>query len=103
APPRWVERLQLLLSGWNQDRLLHPEALAEALGADAERTIGPVFQGCLPLQNFTHRATPQIRRLLPTDAPAVELFRSACGNGDWEISGLTKAELSRHAYFQGDR
>src|SRR6187431_3195054 len=55
APQSWVERLQLLCSGWDQDRLMDPSALAEALGADLERTIGPVFQGCLEPASFTRR------------------------------------------------
>ena len=34
VPSRWLERLEVLLSGWDQDRLMTCEALAEALGAD---------------------------------------------------------------------
>jgi GNAT superfamily N-acetyltransferase len=103
APSRWVERMRVLLSGWEQERLVDPASLADALGADFERSIGPAFQGCLDADRFAGRAAPQVRRLTPEDGEAVDLFRMDCGSGDWESSGLAAAETWRHAYFEGEQ
>lgn len=102
APPRWVERMRKMLAGWDADRLMHPASLAEAFGADVERSIGPAFQGCLVADQFTRWASPDVRPLVPADDEAVDLFRTECG-GEWHDSGLAKAALWRYAYFQGDK
>lgn len=99
APQGWVDQLQLLFSGWDQARLLHPPSLAEALGADLERCVGPAFQGCLEPAGFSQRQALQVRALVPADTDAVETFRRECGASDWETSGLDEAGSWRHAYF----
>lgn len=103
VPPRWLERLQALLSGWDQDRLMLCEALAEAIGADFERSIGPAFQGCLEPNRFAPRADPQVQKLGSPHASIIDRFRIECGTEAWDNSGLAKAELWRYAYFQGDQ
>lgn len=102
APPRWVEPLRVMFSGWNAARLMDQASLADVLGADFERAIGPAFQGCLEPSRLLNRVTPQVRSVKAADADAVELFRLECGAADWETSGLTKAELWQ-AYFDDDR
>ncbi|MEO8183025.1 MAG: hypothetical protein ABI895_29685 [Deltaproteobacteria bacterium] len=103
APPRWLERLEVLLSGWNQDRLMTCAALAEAIGADFERTIGPAFQGCLEPKRFARRAEPRVRKLGPDHVNVMDRFRIECGTKAWDDSGLATAELWRYASFQGDQ
>jgi ribosomal protein S18 acetylase RimI-like enzyme len=103
APSRWLERLEVLLSGWDQDRLMTCEALAEALGADFERAIGPAFQGCLEPSRFAHRADARVRKLSLADQSLIDRFRIECRTDAWDSSGLAKAELWRYACFQGDR
>jgi GNAT superfamily N-acetyltransferase len=101
APWRWLERLEVLLSGWDQDRLMMAAALAEAIGADFERAIGPAFQGCLEPHRFAPRVEPQVRQLGP--ANALDRFRIECGSEAWNASGLASAQLWRYASFQGDQ
>ncbi len=102
APARWLERLEGLLSGWDQDRLMTGAALAEAIGADFERLVGPAFQGCLEPNRFVSRAEPQVRQLGPADENAVERFRIECGAEAWD-TGVAGAERWKYAYFEGDR
>jgi GNAT superfamily N-acetyltransferase len=101
APARWVARLQALLAGWRPERLMEQSSLAEALGADFERSVGPAFQGCLEAERFVNRAGPPVRKLTLEDADAVERFRTECGTADWGQSGLDEAQAWRHAYFEG--
>jgi GNAT superfamily N-acetyltransferase len=100
APSRWLERLEVLLSGWDQDRLMTCSALAEAIGADFERSIGPAFQGCLEPNRFAHRAEPHVQKLGSAHANVIGRFRIECGTEAWDDSGLAKADLWRYAYFQ---
>lgn len=95
--------MEVMFSGWDQDRLMDQASLAEALGADFERSIGPAFQGCLEANNLTTGAASEVRKLEPADGDAVERFRIECGTTDWESSGLDKAELWRHAYFEDEK
>jgi hypothetical protein len=103
APSRWVERLQVLLSGWDKDRLMDQASLAEALGGDFERSIGPAFQGCLEASGIAAREAPYVRGLLPGDGEAIDLFRLECGTDEWEIGGLAEAKLWRSACFEGQK
>ena len=103
APQGWVERLQLILSGWDQERLMDPASLAEALGTDFDRAIGPVFQGCLETAGFASRAAPQVRALVPADIDAIETFRMECGPPEWGSSGLDEAGSWRYAYLDHEK
>lgn len=100
APMSWIPRLQELLSAWEPDRFMDQASLAHALGANFERSIGPAFQGHLPLERLKSApAVPGIRKLQLKDERAVNLLRAACAP-DWEISGLDAAGSWRHAYFE---
>jgi len=103
APQGWVDRLQQSFAGWDQARLMDQTSLAEALGADFERSIGPAFQGCLEPASFTKRPAPQVRALVPADVDAVETFHRECGTSDWGSSGLDDARSWRHAYFDHEK
>jgi GNAT superfamily N-acetyltransferase len=103
APHGWVERMPLIFSGWDPDRLMDQSALAEALGADFDRAIGPAFQGCLETAGYAHRSTPQVRTLVAADIEASEIFRRECGASDWGSSGLDAATAWRHAYFDQEK
>lgn len=101
APARWLERLEVLLAGWDQKGLMTCTALAEVLGADFERSIGPAFQGCLEPHRFVHRAEPLVQKLSSAPPNVIDRFRSECGTRAWDESGLATAELWRYACFEG--
>jgi len=103
APSSWLGLLEVKFAGWSQDRMLSCAALAEALGAACERSIGPAFQGCLEPSRFVPRAEPQLCKLAPAHANVVDRFRRECGIEAWDTSGLALAELWRYAYFQGEQ
>lgn len=99
APHAWVERMQLILSDWDQDRLMDQPSLAGALGADFDQSIGPAFQGCFEPSGFANKSTRQVRTLVSADIDAVEVFRMECGTSEWGTSGLDEAVAWRHVYF----
>jgi hypothetical protein len=79
---------------------MDPAALAAACGEDAERIIGPTFQGALEPARLIAPQHPLVRPLEPRDDAAVEQFRAACGQDAWESSGLDEAPVWRHALVE---
>jgi GNAT superfamily N-acetyltransferase len=100
---RWLPGLQELLLGWDADRLMDQPSLAQALGTNFERSMGPTFHGHLPREKLDGLpAVPGIRKLQPEDERAIHALRAACGR-DWEVSGLQEAEGWRHACFEREK
>jgi hypothetical protein len=100
APAQWVSRIAHMLDGWGQERLMDPDSLVEAFGADATRIIGPTFQGALDPARLVAPPHPLVRPLDPHDDAAVAQFRAACGQDAWESSGLDAAPVWRHAHVE---
>ena len=100
APAAWIHRLTEIAAGRKrEDDLLLPDFWAQALGQDFERAIGPAFQGCLEPASFVHRPHGSVRAVDDSDHAAVGQLREACGV-DWQVGGVDKAKLWRHAYFE---
>ena len=98
APAAWLARLTEVTAEAPDRDLLLPTFWEKALSQAFERVIGPAFQGCLEPGKFRPRPNGSVRALEDRDAPAVEEFRTACGE-DWNMPD--NAELFRHAYFEG--
>jgi GNAT superfamily N-acetyltransferase len=98
APPAWMARLAEVTAEAPDHDLLLPTFWERALPQDLDRVIGPAFQGCLEPGKFRPRSNASVRALEDHDAPAVEEFRTACGE-DWNMPN--DAELFRHAYLDG--
>lgn len=103
APAGWVAALSARLDGCDPDALFDETFLAELLGGDFERLIGPSFQGRLEPGGFRPAPSRNVRFVASSDAAAVDRFRAECGDDGWGSSGLDKAKRHMAAYFDGTR
>src|SRR5262245_30490879 len=74
APAAWVSLLSESLIGCDPDALFDEAFLAERLGGDFERLIGPAFQGSLEPSRFRPAASAEVRLVAAEDSAAVERF-----------------------------
>ena len=76
--------------------------LVSLLGAEPERVIGPVFQGSVTLSSFRRPATRQELRMIESSDTLASALRTACGETEWEVSGLSKVSGPIAVAFDGD-
>jgi len=71
APAGWVSHLQSSLSDGEVNRVLEQAFLADLLGDEIERLIGPAYQGCLEPGAFRPSSTDNVRALEGEDGAAL--------------------------------
>ncbi|HEX5440590.1 MAG TPA: GNAT family N-acetyltransferase [Ktedonobacterales bacterium] len=77
--------------------------LQRLFGDAIERFVGPAWQGFLRADDFRPVARPNVRQLTAADAPALRRLEDACGEQEWEHSGIGGAEQVTFGAFAGDR
>jgi GNAT superfamily N-acetyltransferase len=99
APAGWVDILERRLAG---APLTLPDApqLVALFGPAFARSVGPAYQGCVDPQRFQPHSG-RARGVGAGDALAVEGFRRACGEEEWESGGIDEAPDYRAAVFEG--
>ena len=80
APAGWVSHLQSSLSDGEVNRVLDQAFLADLLGDEIERLIGPAYQGCLEPGAFRPSSTDNVRALEGEDGAARLQLRVQCGD-----------------------
>lgn len=101
APLAWLPHIESLWAGWDRARLMDKDAVVASLGSDCERSIGPVFQGCLDPRSFRDIEAPQVRVVAASDQLGIERFRGQCGTDAWSTSGLTDVGTLAYVYTDG--
>ena len=100
APAGWISLLRHRVGESDGERLLDESFLAELLGEDFDRLIGPAFQGCLEPDNFRPVSAKEVRGLNPEDSDAFRQLRDQCPPAAVDDSGIAKA-MEHVGYFQG--
>jgi len=100
APAGWVSHLQSSLSDGEVNRVLEQAFLADLLGDEIERLIGPAYQGCLEPGAFRPSSTDNVRALEGEDGAALLQLRVQCGDENVRNSGVEKA-MEHVGYFEG--
>jgi GNAT superfamily N-acetyltransferase len=99
APDQWLDRLRSLTGRIAAEPLPSSGLLRQLFGRDPERTIGPVYQGCLAREAFRCVQDANVRRLSASDDQDLAALRAACTTEEWEHSGLSSASEPRFGYF----
>ena len=103
APDAWFERLASQADRIAAQRLPSRQLIDDLFGRELERVIGPVYQGCLPREEFRPVQDGNVRRLHSSDEAEWLDLSSACTTEELEHSGLSSASEPRFGYFQDGR
>jgi GNAT superfamily N-acetyltransferase len=100
VPAGWVSLLRHRVRDAEADEIFNQVFLADLLGDNFERLIGPAFQGCLEPSAFRQVSAKEVRPLTQEDSAALNRLRAECSTEDVQNSGIDKS-IEHMGYFQG--
>ncbi|HEY7782236.1 MAG TPA: GNAT family N-acetyltransferase [Ktedonobacterales bacterium] len=88
VPEALVEAVSMAVRGHTPDEVFDPQFLVHGFGSAVGKFVGPTWQGYADSTDFQAADSSSVRQLGPSDEAILRGLEGACGEAEWEQSGL---------------